>query len=101
MEYAFGTDPNDTEERPDIEALVVSAGGNDYLAIRFAARTGANDLEITGEISNDLVTWQTNTISFGNPVPLEGDRQRITLRSTEPIPASATQQVRLRVVISQ
>ncbi|MED5586667.1 MAG: lamin tail domain-containing protein [Verrucomicrobiota bacterium] len=101
MEYAFGTDPNDTEGRPDIEALVVSDGENDYLAIRFAARTGANDLEITGEISNDLVTWQTNTISFGNPVPLEGDRQRITLRSTEPIPASATQQVRLRVVISQ
>ena len=53
MEYAFGTDPNTSDERPEIVALIVNADGNDYLAIRFLARANANDLQISGEISND------------------------------------------------
>ena len=101
MEYAFGTDPNNTDSRPEIEALVVTADGNDYLAIRFLARAGANDLEISGQVSSDFTSWTTNTVPFGTPDPVEDGRERITLRAADPIPASTTQQVRLRIVISQ
>ena len=98
---AFGTDPNNADSRPEIEALVVTADGNDYLAIRFLARAGANDLEISGQVSSDFTSWTTNTVPFGTPDPVEDGRERITLRAADPIPASTTQQVRLRIVISQ
>ncbi len=101
MEYAFGTDPNNNDSRSEIETFVVSDNGNDFIAIRFPARTGANDLEITGQTSNDFTTWTTNTVPFGNPLPMEDGRQLVTLRSTSPIPSSITQQVRLKIVINQ
>ncbi|MCP4848157.1 MAG: hypothetical protein GY899_09460 [Verrucomicrobiaceae bacterium] len=101
MEYAFGTDPNNTDSRPEIEALVVRVDGNDYLAIRFLARANANDLGITGQISNDFTTWRASTVPFGAPDLSEDGRQRITLRSTNPIPQAAEQQIRLRIEISQ
>jgi len=101
MEYAFGTDPNNTNSRPEIEALIVNVGENDYLAIRFLARANANDLGITGQISNDLTSWATTTVPFGTPDTSEDGRQRITLRSTSPIPQAAIQQIRLRIEISQ
>ena len=101
MEYAFGTDPNDDDSRPEIETFVVSDGGINYIAIRFPSRTGANDLEITGQISSDLSIWTTDMVSFGNPIPNNEASELITLRSTSPIPASTTQQIRLRVEISQ
>ena len=101
MEYAFGTDPNNTDSRPEIEALVVRVDGNDYLAVRFLARANANDLGITGQISNDFTTWTASTVPFGAPDPSEDGRQRITLRSTNPIPQAAEQQIRLKIEISQ
>ena len=101
MEYAFGTDPNNTESRPEIEALVVSVDGNDYLAIRFLARANANDLEISGQISNDFTFWTTTTIAFGAPDPSADGRQWMILRSSTPVPSASVQQIRLRVEISQ
>ncbi len=101
MEYAFGTDPNTSGDRPEMEALIVNADGNDYFAIRFLARENANDLQISGEISSDSVSWTTSTIPFGTPSPSGDGRQWITLRCPTPVPSATLHQIRLRVEISQ
>ncbi|MFP6873076.1 MAG: lamin tail domain-containing protein [Verrucomicrobiales bacterium] len=101
MEYAFATDPNTSDDRPEMIALIVNADGNEYLAIRFLARANANDLQISGEISSDSVTWTTSTIPFGTLTPSEDGRQWITLRCPAPLPSATIHQIRLRVEISQ
>ena len=101
MEYAFGTDPNTSGARPEMEALIVNVDGNDYFAIRFLARANTNDLQISGEISSDAVSWTTSTIPFGTPSPSGDGRQWITLRCPTPVPSATLHQIRLRVEISQ
>ncbi|MCP4849277.1 MAG: hypothetical protein GY899_15150 [Verrucomicrobiaceae bacterium] len=101
MEYAFGTSPNDSSEVPQIEVLIVNVDGEDYLAVRFLAQPSVNDLQISGEVSNNLGFWQSATTAVGEAVATADGRQWLILRSNDPVVGVATRQIRLRVEISR
>ena len=101
MEYAFGTGPNDSSEMPQIEVLVVNVEGEDYLAVRFLAQPSANDLQISGEVSDGLASWQNTTTVVGDAVATEDGRQWLILRSNDPVVGAVTRQIRLRIEIAQ
>jgi hypothetical protein len=101
MEYAFGTSPVDSSEMPQVEVLIINEGGEDYLAIRFLAQPSVNDLQISGEVSNDLGLWQPATTMVGVPVTTDDGRQWLTLRSNQSVEGAVTRQIRLRVEIDR
>ncbi len=101
MEYAFGTSPVDSSEMPQIEVLIINTEGEDYLAVRFLAQPSVNDLQISGEVSNDLGSWQSATTVVGDAVNTDDGRQWLTLRSNDPVEGAVTRQIRLRVEIDR
>ena len=79
--------------------LIINEAGEDYLAIRFLAQPSVNDLQISGEVSNDLGLWQAATTMVGVPVTTDDGRQWLTLRSNQSVEGAVTRQIRLRVEI--
>jgi hypothetical protein len=101
MEYAFGTGPNDSSDTPQIEVLIVNVGGEDYLAVRFLAQPSGNDIQISGEVSVDLSSWQSTTTVVGDAVATDDGRQWLVLRSNDPVLGAVTRQIRLRIEIAR
>jgi hypothetical protein len=101
MEYAFGTGPNDSSDMPQIEVLVVNVEGEDYLAVRFLARPSGTDLQISGEVSDDLNSWQSATTALGDAIVTDDGREWVTLRANDPVLGALTRQIRLRIEIAQ
>ena len=101
MEYAFGTGPNDSSDMPQIEVLIVNVGGEDYLAVRFLAQPSGNDIQISGEVSVDLSSWQSTTTVVGDAVATDDGRQWLVLRSNDPVLGAVTRQIRLRIEIAR
>ena len=60
-EYAFGTSPTNSIDRPFFDYILVKANDNDYLSITFRASATASDVVITGESSNSLLNWFENS----------------------------------------
>ena len=55
-EYAFGTDPLDPNSSSSMQTMVVTQGGDRFLAIGFARRMGSQ-LSYAEESSTNLSTW--------------------------------------------
>ncbi len=79
LEFAFGSNPDDAQSRPDLRFGLEEISGSDYLYIAFPARIGgtfsgasyeADGIVYTVEGSGDLVLWTDPVVSTSIPVGL-------------------------------
>lgn len=101
VEYALGLDPTYGDLYGAPEPIIVTVGGQQYLAIRFIARTDDSGLLISSEVSDAPggTTWQTAT----DTVPQDQNDistgfQRFVIRDSVPITTGSPRRfIRLRV----
>ena len=101
IEYAFGTNPKNNSYKPVIDYFIQELDGNEYLAIQFTAAVTGNDVEIVGEISDELRSWSKSTVLSQISLSQDLLTKHITLRSTTPITIGTTEQIRLRVELNK
>lgn len=101
LEYAFGTDPTNNSDKPEINYYIQEHDENEYLAIEFTAAVTGNDVSIIGQISNDLGSWNDSTILSKISLSEDLTTKRIILRSDTPIGIGATEQIRLRIELDK
>jgi hypothetical protein len=101
LEYAFGTNPNNNSEKPEIDYYIKNQDGTEYLAIQFTAAITGNDVTIIGETSNDLGSWNNSTILSEISLSKDLLTKLIILRSDTPITIGSTEQIRLRVELDK
>jgi len=101
LEYAFGTNPKNNSDKPEINYYIQDHDGNEYLAIEFTAAVTGNDVSIIGEISNDLRSWNNSTILSKLSLSENLTTKLMTLRSDTPIAIGRTEQIRLRVELDK
>jgi len=93
MEYALGLPPKLADA--DLFAARVEAN---HFTLTYARNKAAADVVLTLETSTDLVSWSANPALFEQMDCVdEGTVQRITVRLTAPVSATAMAYVRLRV----
>lgn len=87
-EYAFGSDPRDSNSnfRPAVTSTNVT--GSDYPTIKFIRRKKEIDLTYIVESSNDLGgidPWTVVDLPVGAPVSINSDLEEVTYRDNQPM----------------
>ena len=98
-EYAFGTSPTNSIDRPFFDYILVKANDNDYLGITFRASATASDVVITGESSNSLLNWFENSTIHSLSLSEDKAHKIMTLRSTQIFGTEKRHQMRLKTTL--
>ncbi len=108
LEYAFATDPNDSQSCATPELGRVSIDGREYVTIAYTRRKNTTGVQIVAETSRDLVTWHANNSSETvtrvlsiRPSPGHQDSEIVTEAAVAPIRNSPPTFLRVHVFLQQ
>ena len=98
-EYAFGTSPTNSIDRPIFDYNLIKSNDNDYLGITFRASAKASDVVITGETSNSLLNWLENTTIHSISLSEDKAHKIMTVRSNLIFGKEKRHQMRLKTTL--
>ena len=98
-EYAFGTSPRNSIDRPIFDYNLIKSNNNDYLGITFRASAKASDVVISGETSNSLLNWLENTTIHSISLSEDKAHKIMTLRSNQIFGTEKRHQMRLKTTL--
>jgi type VI secretion system secreted protein Hcp len=103
VEYSLGTAPRDTGSSAHnlVEPMMLTLAGETYLAIRFPRRISDPSLAIVVEVATNLTNWQSAEGDTVEEVvtPIDGEFERVTIRSSVSMSTQGNQQMRIRCVL--
>tara|TARA_B100000035_G_scaffold129726_1_gene110242 strand:- start:4179 stop:6377 length:2199 start_codon:yes stop_codon:yes gene_type:complete len=98
-EYAFGTSPTNSIDRPIFDYNLIKSNDNDFLGITFRASAKASDVVITGETSNSLLNWLENSTIHSISLSEDKAHKIMTLRSNQIFGTEKRHQMRLKTTL--
>jgi hypothetical protein len=99
LEYTFGLDPHNASAHPQPVAAIESVNGDLRLTLAFRMAPGAQDANLTWEVSSDLRNWSapTNVFQLLSTEPCLDGTESVKYMYTTLLTSSASRFVRLRI----
>jgi hypothetical protein len=99
LEYTFGLDPHNASAHPQPVAAIESINGDLRLTLAFRLAPGAQDANLTWEVSSDLRNWSapTNVFQLLSTEPCLDGTQSVKYMDTTLLTSSASRFIRFRI----
>jgi hypothetical protein len=99
LEYTFGLDPHNASAHPQPVAAIESVNGDLRLTLAFRMAPGAQDANLTWEVSSDLRNWSAppNVFQLLSTEPCLDGTESVKYMDTTLLTSSASRFVRLRI----
>lgn len=101
FEYAFGTDPNQTDTNLGYSVALMDLEGSSYQTLTYRRRISSLDLDYAVQVSSDLVNWTTLNDVVGEPVDQGNGIESVTVRDPEALASSDRRFIRLVVSLAR
>ena len=102
LEHVLGTDPNNPADLARPVVWLVDDGGLDHLALTFTLPYSTDDVDVSFEVSRDLLLWESTTLDVSQleaPVNNGDGSYTVTYRDLTPILGTAHRFIRLSAVV--